>query len=94
MKVVVLDEAQAIKKIQSLTAQSAFRLQADFRLTLTGTPIENRLTELWSQIHFCAQAYLVVTLTSSNSTNNQLLKGNECCSSPTKQNKTICVTKT
>lgn len=57
-KVVVLDEAQAIKNPKSLTAQSAFRLQSDFRLTLTGTPIENRLTELWSQIHFLCPGLL------------------------------------
>ena len=47
-----LDEAQAIKNPKSYTAQAAFQLQSDVRLTLTGTPIENRLTELWSQIHF------------------------------------------
>ena len=48
-RVVVLDEAQAIKNPKSYTAQAAFQLQSDVRLTLTGTPIENRLTELWSQ---------------------------------------------
>ena len=50
--VVVLDEAQAIKNPDSLTARAAFGLQADFRLSLTGTPVENRLSELWSQMHF------------------------------------------
>lgn len=50
--VVVLDEAQAIKNPESLTAQAAFGLQADFRVALTGTPVENRLDELWSQLHF------------------------------------------
>ena len=44
--VVVLDEAQAIKNPKSLTALAAFQLQSSFRITLTGTPIENRLTEL------------------------------------------------
>lgn len=48
----VLDEAQAIKNPESQVARAAFRLQADFRLTLTGTPVENRLEELWSQMHF------------------------------------------
>ncbi len=57
-KVVVLDEAQAIKNPKSLTAQAAFKLQSDVRLTLTGTPIENRLTELWSQIHFLCPGLL------------------------------------
>ncbi|MBW2275047.1 MAG: DEAD/DEAH box helicase [Deltaproteobacteria bacterium] len=49
---VVLDEAQNIKNPQSQVAQAAFGLQADFRLALTGTPVENRLDELWSQLHF------------------------------------------
>jgi superfamily II DNA or RNA helicase len=51
-QVIVLDEAQMIKNAQSQTAQAAFKLQADFRLSLSGTPIENRLEELWSQFHF------------------------------------------
>jgi len=49
---VVLDEAQAIKNPDSQVAQAAYRLTADFRVTLTGTPVENRLDELWSQFHF------------------------------------------
>ncbi|MCG8590193.1 MAG: SNF2-related protein, partial [Proteobacteria bacterium] len=49
---VVLDEAQAIKNPESQVAQAAFRLRADWRVTLTGTPVENRLDELWSQLHF------------------------------------------
>ncbi|MFT4975519.1 MAG: superfamily II DNA or RNA helicase [Myxococcota bacterium] len=49
---VVLDEAQAIKNPQSQVAQAAFKLRARFRTTLTGTPVENRLDELWSQFHF------------------------------------------
>jgi superfamily II DNA or RNA helicase len=49
---VVLDEAQAIKNPESQVAQAAFALRARFRLALTGTPVENRLDELWSQLHF------------------------------------------
>ncbi len=49
---VVLDEAQAIKNPDSQVARAAYRLRAAFRLTLTGTPVENRLEELWSQMHF------------------------------------------
>ena len=48
--VVILDEAQAIKNPQSQVAQAAFKIDADFRLTLTGTPVENRLDEPWSQL--------------------------------------------
>ncbi len=49
---VVLDEAQAIKNPDSQVAAAAFRLGAGFRVALTGTPVENRLEELWSQMHF------------------------------------------
>ncbi|QWC86559.1 DEAD/DEAH box helicase [Nocardioidaceae bacterium] len=45
---VVLDEAQAVKNHQGKTYQAVRRLETDFRLALTGTPVENRLMELWS----------------------------------------------
>jgi superfamily II DNA or RNA helicase len=48
----VLDEAQAIKNPESQVAQAAFALTGARRITLTGTPVENRLDELWSQMHF------------------------------------------
>jgi superfamily II DNA or RNA helicase len=49
---IILDEAQNIKNADSQVARAAFRLDGRFRLTLTGTPVENRLDELWSQFHF------------------------------------------
>ena len=49
---VVLDEAQAIKNPQTKTARAAFALRAGFRLATTGTPIENRLEELFSLFRF------------------------------------------
>jgi superfamily II DNA or RNA helicase len=49
---VVLDEAQAIKNPDSQVARAAYQLDADFRVAMTGTPLENRLEELWSQLHF------------------------------------------
>jgi superfamily II DNA or RNA helicase len=49
---VVLDEAQAIKNLGSQTARAAFELHAKFRVALSGTPVENRLEELWSAMHF------------------------------------------
>jgi superfamily II DNA or RNA helicase len=48
----ILDEAQAIKNASSQTAQAARALRAKHRLTLTGTPLENNLMELWSQYTF------------------------------------------
>jgi SNF2 family DNA or RNA helicase len=50
---IVLDEAQAIKNPATRRAKAALALQGDFRLALTGTPIENRLGELWSIMSFC-----------------------------------------
>ncbi len=49
---IILDEAQAIKNPQSDTTQACHTLQGQRFLTLTGTPLENSLTDLWSQVHF------------------------------------------
>ncbi len=49
---VVLDEGQAIKNAESQTAGICFRLKADFRLVITGTPIENRIDDLHSLFQF------------------------------------------
>jgi SNF2 family DNA or RNA helicase len=49
---VVLDEAQAIKNSLSQTAKATRRLRAAHRVALTGTPVENRLAELWSIMDF------------------------------------------
>jgi len=48
----ILDEAQAIKNAGSATAKAARLLQADNRIALSGTPIENHLGELWSLFEF------------------------------------------
>lgn len=56
--VLVMDETQAIKNPESQTAQAACRLTAGFRIALSGTPVENRLDELWSQIHFTNRGLL------------------------------------
>jgi len=48
----VLDEAQAIKNAGTRRARAAQALAADFKLALTGTPVENRLAELWSIMAF------------------------------------------
>ena len=49
---VVLDEAQAIKNSLSHTAKAVRRLRGGHRIALTGTPMENRLAELWSVMDF------------------------------------------
>ncbi|MHB1317820.1 MAG: DEAD/DEAH box helicase [Anaerolineae bacterium] len=55
---VIIDEAQNIKNPATKQARAARRLQADFRLALTGTPVENRLSELWSIMAFLNPGYL------------------------------------
>jgi superfamily II DNA or RNA helicase len=54
----VLDEAQTIKNPESQVAQAAYRIDARWRVTLSGTPVENRLDELWSQMHFLNRGLL------------------------------------
>lgn len=49
---IVLDEAQYIKNPKSKTAHACFNLESDYRLASTGTPIENRLTDIWTIFHF------------------------------------------
>ncbi|MCG3162910.1 MAG: hypothetical protein JMDDDDMK_04271 [Acidobacteria bacterium] len=49
---VILDEAQAIKNSDTASAKAARLLQGDHRLTLSGTPVENHLGELWSMFEF------------------------------------------
>lgn len=51
-RAVILDEAQSIKNPDSQTAHAARALTAEYRLALTGTPIENRLLDLWSIMAF------------------------------------------
>ncbi|HEX6292220.1 MAG TPA: DEAD/DEAH box helicase [Herpetosiphonaceae bacterium] len=55
---VVLDEAQNIKNASAKQAQAARALTARHRVALTGTPVENRLTELWSIMTFLNPGYL------------------------------------
>jgi SNF2 family DNA or RNA helicase len=55
---VILDEAQKIKNYETATAQACKRLVANHKLALTGTPVENRLSELWSIYDFLMPSYL------------------------------------
>lgn len=57
--VVILDEAQAIKNKASKTAHAAYRLQGQFRLSLSGTPIENSVRELMSQYQFLGRPLML-----------------------------------
>lgn len=55
---VVLDEAQNIKNPDARQSKAVRNLEAKFRIALTGTPLENRLTELWSILDFLNPGYL------------------------------------
>jgi len=55
---VILDEAQNIKNADSATALACKSLPSDNRLALTGTPLENRLRELWSIFDFAMPGFL------------------------------------
>lgn len=54
----VIDEAQNVKNPQAKQAQAIRELSAHFRIALTGTPVENRLSELWSIMDFLNPGYL------------------------------------
>lgn len=61
----IADEAQAVKNALAKRSQALFDISADFRLALSGTPVENRLSELWSIMRFCNPG-LLGTLTRFN----------------------------
>lgn len=48
----ILDEAQVIKNASTQTSQALCSLKADLRLSLTGTPVENHIHEIWAHFHF------------------------------------------
>jgi superfamily II DNA or RNA helicase len=54
----ILDEAQHIKNPMSATARAAKRLKGERRLAMTGTPIENRLSEIWSIFDYVSPGLL------------------------------------
>lgn len=49
---IVLDEAHTIKNRDTQTSQGAMQLKGDFRLMLTGTPLQNHLSEIWNLFQF------------------------------------------
>ena len=55
---VVLDEAQNIKNMQTLQSRSIRKLKGAHHIALTGTPVENRLSELWAIFDFMHKGYL------------------------------------
>ncbi|MFQ5329837.1 MAG: DEAD/DEAH box helicase [Thermodesulfobacteriota bacterium] len=62
-RLVILDEAQAIKNPSARQTRAVKQLKADARIALTGTPIENRLSDLWSLFDFLSPGLLGSTVT-------------------------------
>lgn len=54
----ILDESQYVKNPASKTYKAVMKLQSDHRLALTGTPIENSLSDLWAQMNFLNKGML------------------------------------
>lgn len=55
---ITLDEAQNIKNMQTLQSRSIRKLKGIHHIALTGTPVENRLSELWAIFDFIHKGYL------------------------------------
>ena len=54
----VIDEAQAIKNYQAMMTREIKKIKANCKIALTGTPVENNVTELWSIFDFIMPGYL------------------------------------
>ncbi|QDL10583.1 ATP-dependent helicase [Brasilonema octagenarum UFV-E1] len=57
-QIIVLDEAQNVKNSDAKQSQAVRQIESTFRIALTGTPVENRLQELWSILDFLNPGYL------------------------------------
>jgi non-specific serine/threonine protein kinase len=66
--IVILDEAQAIKNTSTKQAKAIKELNAKYRIAMTGTPIENRLSDLWSIFDFLNKGLLGSTTEFTNFT--------------------------
>lgn len=55
---VIIDEAQAIKNHGTAQTKAVKKIKANLRIAMTGTPVENRLTEYWSIFDFLNKGYL------------------------------------
>ena len=55
---VILDEAQMVKNAGTISSRATRALKAEFRVAMTGTPIENQATDLWSLMEFLLPGYL------------------------------------
>jgi SNF2 family DNA or RNA helicase len=80
---VVVDEAQNIKNPQAAQTRAILKLAAPHRLALTGTPVENRLRDLWSIFNFLNPGYLGKEAQFRKSFEMPIYKGNDMTRSTT-----------
>ena len=74
---VILDEAQYIKNQKAAVSKSVRVLRAEHRFALTGTPIENRLSELWSIFDFLMPGFLYTATEFSARFETPIMKGKD-----------------
>lgn len=74
---IVIDEAQTIKNPESQISKAVHQLQGDFKIALSGTPIENRLEDLWSQFEFLNPGLLGSRELFRDSFSDTVSRGNE-----------------
>lgn len=72
-----IDEAQYIKNPKTMNARSVKKIHAEHKFALTGTPIENSLTELWSVFDFVMSDYLYGMTEFRSKYENRIIKGDE-----------------
>ncbi len=73
----VIDEAQYIKNANTLNSQSVKSINATFKVALTGTPIENRLSELWSIFDYLMPGFFYGYQTFKARFENPIVKDND-----------------
>ena len=74
----IVDEAQYIKNFATKNAKAVNAVKSEHRFALTGTPIENRLSDLWSIFHFLMPGYLGSYMQFKNQYENPIVrKGDE-----------------
>ena len=74
---VIADEAQYLKNSNTQNAKSIKQIKADTRYALTGTPIENSLSELWSIFDFIMPGYLFTYRKFKNTYETPIVKDND-----------------
>lgn len=74
---IILDESQAIKNCDSATAKAACALRGEHRLAMTGTPVENHLAELFSQLTFLNPGLFSKRFTEALGQENSVLHSRE-----------------